>query len=156
MAPKIEILFEMMMHGFLVALAVTPAAAGISVARAQEAADRSAKDGVYTTVQANQGKTVYDEQCELCHGTLTSVTPAVAPLLNDYVFQTTWNDRSLGELFERIRDTMPQEAPGTLSSAELVELIAYILSANQLPPGDVALPQDTETLMHIRLGAGLP
>ncbi len=144
------------MNGFLVAVAVTLAAAGVTVERAQQAADRSAKDGVYTTVQANQGKTLYDEQCELCHGTMTSITPDLAPLLNDYAFQTTWKDRSLGELFERIRDTMPQDEPGTLSSEQLVELIAYILSGNQLPPGDVALPQDTEALMHIRLDAGQP
>ncbi len=143
------------MNGFLVAAALTFAVVGVTVERAVQA-DRSAKDGVYTTVQANQGKTLYDEQCESCHGTMQSVTPDLAPLLNDYAFQTTWRDRSLAEFFERIRDTMPQDAAGSLSPEQLVELIAYILSANQLPPGDVALPQDTEILMHIRLDAGLP
>ena len=144
------------MNGFLVAAAVMLAAAGVTAEWAQQAADRSAKDGVYTTVQADQGKTLYDEQCESCHGTMASVTPDLAPLLNDYVFQTTWKDRSLAELFERIRDTMPQDEPGTLSPEQLVDLIAYILSANQLPPGEEALPQDSETLMHIRLDAGQP
>ena len=143
------------MNGFLVAAALSFAVVGVTVERAAQA-DRSAKDGVYTTVQANQGKTLYDEQCESCHGTMQSVTPDLAPLLNDYAFQTTWKDRSLAELFERIRDTMPQDAAGSLSPEQLVELIAYILSANQLPPGDVALPEDTGILMHIRLDAGLP
>ena len=143
------------MNGFLVAAALTFAVVGVTVERVVQA-DRSAKDGVYTTVQANQGKTLYDEQCESCHGTMQSVTPDLAPLLNDYAFQTTWRDRSLAEFFERIRDTMPQDAAGSLSPEQLVELIAYILSANQLPPGNVALPEDTEILMHIRLDAGLP
>jgi mono/diheme cytochrome c family protein len=95
---------------------------------------------------------VYDEKCAECHGDMTTVTPAMAALLNDHVFQASWKDRSLAELFEKIRDTMPQDKPGTLSSQQLLDLIAYILSANALPPGDIPLASDVETLKQIRFG----
>jgi len=132
------------------------AAAGGTAVRAQQAAPRSVKDGVYTTAQANQGKKVYDEKCAECHGTMASATPDVAPLLNDHVFRTTWKDRSLGELFDRIRETMPQDEPGTLSPQQLADLIAYILRANALPAGEVALAHDVGTLSQIRFDAGQP
>jgi len=135
---------------------VSLSALTVSVVRAQQVAARSAKDGVYTIAQAKQGKIVYDESCLECHGTMASATPDMAPLLNDYVFQASWKDRSLAELFDKIRNTMPPNKAGTLSRQQLVDLVAYILSANALPAGDVPLTDDTETLKQIRLDAGHP
>ena len=143
------------MSRLLVAAAMTLWGAGFAVGM-QQPADRSARDGIYTIEQAGQGKTVYEEKCGLCHGSMQSVTPDMAPLLNDYVFQTTWTDRSLAELFEIIRDTMPQDEPGTLSPEELVDIIAYVLSANRMPAGEQPLPPDAEVLAEIRLGVGRP
>lgn len=127
-----------------------------AAAGAQQAAPRSAKEGVYTVEQATRGKTVYVDHCAECHGTMTTATPDMAPLLNDYVFQTTWKDRSLGDLFEKIRDTMPPNKRGILSSDQLADLIGYILSANALPAGDIPLANDVETLKQIRLDSGAP
>jgi S-disulfanyl-L-cysteine oxidoreductase SoxD len=135
---------------------VTLSALTLSVVRAQQVAARSAKDGVYTIAQAKQGKITYDEHCLECHGTMASATPDMAPLLNDHVFQASWKDRSLAELFDKIRNTMPPNKAGTLSARQLVDLIAYILSANTLPAGDVPLTEETETLKQIRLDAGPP
>ena len=132
-----------------VAIAVTLVVLGVTAVLAQQAAPRSGTDGVYTTGQADQGKVIYDEQCALCHGTMTSVTPDMAPLLNDHTFRARWTSRSLGELFEIIQVEMPQDAPGSLSSQQSADLIAYILSANKLPPGDVALTDDAEALTEI-------
>jgi mono/diheme cytochrome c family protein len=129
-------------------------AAGALAARPQApAAPRSPKDGVFTAAQADRGKTVYDAKCAVCHGTMASVTPDMAPLLNDYVFQGTWKNRSLADLFGKIRETMPQNEPGTLSPRDTADIVAYVLSANHLPAGDVPLPEDVETLKQIRLEA---
>lgn len=132
------------------------AAVAVTAMRAEQAPPRSAKEGVYTIEQANRGKTVYDEKCASCHGTMATVTPEMAALLNDSGFQNLWRDRSLARLFSRIRETMPQDEPGTLSPEQTADIIAYILSANQLPAGDVALPPDLEILKDIRLDAGEP
>ena len=131
-------------------------AAAVTAVRAEQAPPRSAKEGVYSGAQANQGRTVYVEKCASCHGTMESVTPDMAPLLNDAGFQNLWRDRSLARLFSRIRETMPQDKPRTLSPEQTADIIAYVLSANQLPAGDVALPHDLEILKEIRLDAGEP
>ena len=117
---------------------------------------RSAKEGVYTTEQAGRGKSAYDEKCASCHGSMESVTPDMAPLLNDSGFQNQWRERSLAQLFGRIRETMPQDKPNTLSPEETAALVAYILSGNQLPAGETALPIDLEILKEIRVDAGEP
>ena len=134
----------------------TLALLAVAAVQAQQVPPRSAKEGVYSAAQANQGKTVYVEQCASCHGTMESVTPDMAPLLNDTGFQNLWRDRSLARLFSRIQETMPQDKPGTLSPEQTADIIAYILSANQLPAGDGALPGDVEVLKDIRLDAGEP
>jgi mono/diheme cytochrome c family protein len=124
--------------------------------RAGQAPPRSAKEGVYTTEQANRGKPVYDGKCASCHGSMSSVTPDMAPLLNDSGFQNLWKDRSLAQLFSRIRETMPQDKPNTLSPEETADIVAYILNGNQLPAGDMPLPTDLEILKEIRVDAGEP
>ncbi len=126
------------------------AAAG-SAAALQQPAARSPKEGVYTAVQADQGKATYDAKCASCHGSMASFTPDMAPLLNDHMFQAGWKNRSLGELFERIRETMPQNEPGTLSPKDTANIIAYVLSANKLPPGSVELPEEVDGLKAIVL-----
>jgi len=112
---------------------------------------RSAKEGVYSAAQATQGKAVYAERCQSCHGSMDTVTPDMAPLLNDSGFQNLWKDRSLAQLFGRIYETMPQDKPRTLSPQQTTDIIAYILSANQLPAGDTALSTDLEILKEIRM-----
>lgn len=129
---------------------------GIAAAHQSQETPRSVRDGVYTTAQANQGKTAYDDKCRSCHGTMATTTPDMAPLLNDYTFQEAWKDRSVGQFFERIQKTMPQNEPGTLSPQLTAEIIAYILSANKLPAGDLALPSDVEALKEIKLDAVEP
>jgi mono/diheme cytochrome c family protein len=124
--------------------------------RAAQAPPRSAKEGVYTTEQADRGKPVYDGKCASCHGSMATVTPDMAPLLNDSGFQNLWRDRSLAQLFSRIRETMPQDKPNTLSPEETADLVAYILNANQLPAGSTALPTALEILKDIKIDAGEP
>ena len=140
----------------LAAAVVILAAVGTAAAHEPQGASRSVRDGVYTAAQANQGKTVYEEKCASCHGTMASATPDMAPLLNDYTFQEAWKDRTVGQFFDRIRKTMPQNDPGSLSPQATAEIVAYILSANKMPAGEVALPSDVEALKEIRLDAVEP
>ena len=77
-------------------------------------------------------------------------------VIEDSGFQNLWKERSLARLFSRIRETMPQDKPGTLSPEQTADIIAHILRANQLPPGDSALPSDLDILKEIGLDAGEP
>jgi mono/diheme cytochrome c family protein len=140
----------------LLLTAITLAATTMPGVWAGQVPPRSAKEGVYTTGQAGRGKTSYDEKCVSCHGSMTAVTPEMASLLNDSGFQNLWRDRSLAQLFSRIRETMPQDKPNTLSPEETAAIVAYILSGNLLPAGDTDLPTDLEILKEIRVDAGEP
>ena len=136
---------------FHVALGVALVVSGLITVLTHQAAPPSVNDGVYTTEQATRGEALYDEKCASCHGAMASITPDMAALLSDHTFRARWTSRSLGELFGVIQETMPQDDPGTLSSQQAAELVAYILSSNRLPAGAVALTDDVETLTRICL-----
>ena len=119
------------------------AAVGAAAAQAQPA------DGLYTNAQADRGEALYKEQCVVCHGALTQITPDMAALLADHTFRARWTGRSLGELFELIQVEMPQDAPGSLSARQTTDLLAYILRGNKRPAGDAPLAEDAVALDEI-------
>ena len=118
--------------------------AAVTSAFAQAAA-RNVWDGVFTADQAAQGKTAFDNKCATCHG--AELTGAeMAPPLTGGQFLSNWSGQSVGDLFIRIHTTMPANDPGSLNNAEVTQVLAYILSYNQIPAGTTALPAD-ETAM---------
>ena len=131
----------------LLRAAAAPAALALAVAAG--AAASAAQDGVYTAEQAVRGEALYGEQCASCHGPIRAIVPEVAALLGDHTFRNTWRGRPLGELFAFIRETMPQDAPGTLTAQQTADLVAHILSGNRLPAGKTPLPDDPEQLPQL-------
>ena len=87
-------------------------AAAVGITHAQTT--RSAQDGVYTDAQAARGQALYDKQCASCHG--QGLKGLAAPPLVGDVFAATWQGQPLLELASKIRNTMPADAPGTLSA----------------------------------------
>jgi len=71
-------------------------------------------------------------------------------------FLANWNGLTVGDLFERIRTTMPASRPGSVSREQNSEVLAFILSANQFPAGSAELPRQTEALKQIRLESTRP
>jgi mono/diheme cytochrome c family protein len=107
---------------------------------------RTVADGVYSTAQAARGQQVYTAQCVACHG--KALVGGVGPLLVGEGFQTAWSGRSMTELVDKIHNTMPLQAPGTLSRAQAIDVTAYMLQENRFKPGpadlaDAALAQVT-------------
>jgi mono/diheme cytochrome c family protein len=112
-------------------------------------------DGVYTKDQAARGGDVYAQYCATCHGADLG-GGEMAPSLVGGEFNASWNDLSLGELFERIRKTMPQNSPGSLNRQQNVDILAFILSKGQFPAGAAELPGQTEALNGIKYLAQKP
>jgi mono/diheme cytochrome c family protein len=111
---------------------------------------RSVWDGVYTDEQANRGQGLYKEHCASCHAdTLTG--GEMSPPLAGGDFLSNWNGLTLGELFERIRTTMPLNKAGKLTREVNADITAYILSFNKFPAGKTELPHSTEFLKQIRI-----
>jgi S-disulfanyl-L-cysteine oxidoreductase SoxD len=113
---------------------------------------RSAWDGVFTTGQASRGSQEYQQRCASCHGT-TLTGGESAPPLTGGEFSSNWNSFTVGDLFERIRTTMPADRVGSLNRAQNADILAYILSMNEYPAGQDELASRTEILKTIRLEA---
>lgn len=110
-------------------------------ARAQApAANRvSVWDGVYSEAQAKRGGEVRAKECAACHGASEWAGS----------FLRGWSGRSANDLFEQIRSTMPMDGPGRLSRQQYADIIAYIFSINDLPPGSKELPSTAEGLRRV-------
>ena len=122
------------------------------VALAVDAQTRSVRDGVYTDAQAERGKAVYVAQCEACHKADLRGEP-MTPSLVGVSFAFRWNGQTLYDYLIGMRSTMPQGAPGGLSEAAYVDVLAYILAENGYPAGDVGLVADADALKAVRIDA---
>jgi S-disulfanyl-L-cysteine oxidoreductase SoxD len=110
---------------------------------------QSVWDGVYTEEQANRGKQGYADQCASCHGPeLTG--GEMAPALAGGEFMAGWDGLTVGDLFERIRISMPQNAPGSLSGQQNADILAFVLAANKFPAGSAELARDAMILKNIK------
>jgi S-disulfanyl-L-cysteine oxidoreductase SoxD len=123
--------------------------------RAQSSPSRSVWDGVYTEQQANRGGALYGQECSGCHG--ESLTGAdEAPALSGGAFLANWDGLTVGDLFERIRISMPADRPGKLNREKIADILSYLLAFNRFPAGNTELERQTEVLKQIRLEAAKP
>jgi mono/diheme cytochrome c family protein len=104
--------------------------------------------GVYSDAQAARGKTLYQSKCATCHG--DALGGQIGPPLTGSDFVSVWSKESLFELGSKIRNTMPQGEPGSLSSDQTADLLAYILQAGKIPSGRADLRGDEATLKALR------
>jgi S-disulfanyl-L-cysteine oxidoreductase SoxD len=115
---------------------------------------RSVWDGVYTSEQAQRGAALYANNCASCHGSALGGGESAPPLTGGE-FSSNWNGLTVGDLFERIRISMPADRPGKLTREQDADILAYMLSVSEFPPGKVDLERQTEALKHIRIEAKL-
>jgi mono/diheme cytochrome c family protein len=122
---------------------------------AQVAATRSVWDGVYTVEQAKRGEETYKRFCGQCHGSMLTGGETASPLTGG-AFLSNWNGLPVGDLFERIRRSMPQDQPGKLTRQQNADVLAYLLSFNKFPAGKAELPRQDEFLREIRFETNKP
>ncbi len=131
-------------------LAVAMTAGAVCAVGAQTSgAQRSVRDGVYTTQQAQRGASVYARECAECHGATLKEDDGAAPLAGS-AFVSVWTPYSVGDLYERMRKTMPKATPGSLGAQEYADILAQILLANGYPAGKTELTARMELLNQIR------
>jgi mono/diheme cytochrome c family protein len=107
-------------------------------------------DGVYTKEQAQRGQPLYKQYCASCHGDMLEGIEMASPLAGGE-FIDRWAGQTVGELFERVRATMPRDKPGRLSREINADITAFMLSFNQFPAGQTELSRDTQALSQIRI-----
>lgn len=113
---------------------------------------RSVWDGVYTSEQAARGSALYAANCASCHGSALGGGESAPPLTGGE-FSSNWNGLTVGDLFERIRISMPADRPGKLTREQDADVLAYMLSVSEFPAGKTELPRQTEVLKQIRIEA---
>jgi mono/diheme cytochrome c family protein len=128
------------------------AAAAVAVMALAQDATRSVWDGVYTDEQAKNGQALYNSECASCHGDQLN-GGEMAPPLAGGEFMSNWNGLTVGDLFERIRTTMPVGNPGKLGRDAKVAIVTYILQYNKFPSGSTAMPSQTEAMKQIKMEA---
>ncbi len=116
---------------------------------------QSILDGVYTEAQAARGKDFYSQNCASCHGgELTG--GEMAPPLAGGEFLAGWDGLTIGDLFERIRISMPQNAPGSLSGQQNADILAFMFASNKFPAGQTELPKEAGILKQIKFEVKKP
>ena len=116
----------------------TGALAALLVFTAVAQEPRTTWSGIYTTEQAARGEKLYAEQCAQCHGDGLGGIES-APALTGDMFNSNWEGVTLGDLLDRIRISMPQNKPGSLSRAQTADIVAHILKVGGFPSGDSPL-----------------
>jgi len=128
--------------------------AGLMIAGASLAAQQKSKtlsDGVFTADQAQRGKSGYDGVCARCHGVPLTGSQGNGPTLKGPAFLAHWDKDTLASLYTKIRDTMPQGAPGTLTDDVKLQILAYVLQQNGFPAGKSDLPGDVAALEDVAI-----
>jgi mono/diheme cytochrome c family protein len=110
-------------------------------------ADRAAW---YTDEQAARGEALYLKRCAECHGA-DFVPDDFATGLTGAAFDWQWKGRTVYDLFETIRTTMPPAEEGTLGPRATADIVAYLLKANKFPAGVTELDTAPETMQKMRI-----
>jgi len=110
----------------------------------------SARDGVFSQEQVDRGRVAYNAQCARCHGESLGGGEN-SPALVDESFFKIWDGKSVGDLVEYTRKTMPSDGPGTVSRRRCIDIAAYLLSSNGFPAGDREFPAELDALNQITI-----
>jgi len=102
--------------------------------------------GLYTEAQAARGRAIYGKRCALCHGEQLQGNPA-PPLAGD-AFAVSWSHPQItvDDLMFLVRTTMPPRMARTLQPQETADVVAFLLSENDYPPGTETLAIDSPRL----------
>lgn len=117
--------------------------------------------GIYTVGQAQRGQVLYQSKCAGCHlnslaGFADDEASPPQPALVGEEFEKSWDNSTLGELFEKIQITMPRDDPGTLKAQESADILAFMLQVGKAPAGTTELPATTEALKKFKYLAKKP
>jgi cytochrome c len=109
----------------------------------------SAQSGAFSPEQAKRGEAVYDKNCAACHGTNLEGGQE-APPLNGDIFWSGWDQKTARTLYARVLSTMPPDSPGSIAEKDVIDIVAFVVHANGVPPGTANITNPNE-LNNIKL-----
>ncbi|HYR41818.1 MAG TPA: cytochrome c [Terriglobia bacterium] len=117
---------------------------------AQQPVDKKIWDGVFTSEQAGRGKSAFEGSCARCHN-VALIGSERGPAIKGQTFLSHWEKGNLADIFIKIRDTMPEGGPGTVSDETKIDILSYILQQNGFPAGGEELKSNLSSLEDVRL-----
>jgi len=110
---------------------------------------KSVWTGVYTTEQATRGTDLYQRVCSECHGDDLEGRER-SPALAGSSFAQRWDGATLKKLFERMQEMPPGDPGKRLQPNQYADVLAFLLSANDVPAGSQSLVSDKDVLAAIK------
>jgi mono/diheme cytochrome c family protein len=125
--------------------ALVLAALAVATVAATTTAGAQQRPPAFTEDQVARGKSIYQKNCQDCHGsTLDNGEFGGAPLRGSY-FRQHWGAGDVSGLFGYMNTLMPPDRPGQLSPQSYVDLTAFLLSNNGYAAGAEELTADPDT-----------
>ncbi len=112
------------------------------VADAAPVAEVSVGNAFYTSRQASRGGGLFRDNCVSCHASSEFAGSS---------FQRRWRNRSVGDIYEFILYSMPDDNPGGLPAQTYADIVAYMLELNDFPAGESELPTSMDTLRQMKI-----
>ncbi len=106
------------------------------------AAEATASNEFFTTQQATRGRGLFRDNCVSCHASSEFAGAS---------FERRWTNRAVGDLYEFVLYSMPDDNPGGLPAQTYADIIAYVLQLNDFPAGDTPLPTSMEALIEMKM-----
>ena len=138
---------------FVLAAAMTTGALVVNAA-AQDKGYKTIWDGIYTTEQADRGRSVYLRGCMGCHGRNLDETPGEGQqgiALKGDAFIDRWREDSLEFFFNYVKNHVPRGSEGQVrqvTADQRRDLVAFLLRENGAKPGTT--PVSAEVVSGIR------
>jgi mono/diheme cytochrome c family protein len=110
---------------------------------------KSVWTGVYTTAQATRGSELYQRVCSECHGDDLEGREK-SPALAGGPFAQRWDGATLNKLFERMQEMPPGDPGARLQPDQYADILAFLLSASDVPAGSEPLVSDKDMLASIK------
>jgi cytochrome c len=132
--------------------ALLPAAALFFLAAAisTHTQEKTVWDAVYSAAQAERGDKRFAEACAPCHGADMAGGPGI-PGVTGIEFLFKYNNKTVGELFDYLKENMPPGQQGSLTDTQYLDVVAAILKGNGFPEGPSELATDPAALKTIRI-----
>ncbi len=120
-------------------------AAGPTAAPDAAAAPDASSGAFYTSPQASRGDGLFRDNCVSCHSSSEFMGSS---------FQRRWRNPAVGDIYEFVLYSMPDDNPGGLPEQTYADIVAYMLSMNDFPSGDAELPTSLDALMEMKMFTG--
>jgi len=132
----------------LLAVAILTIAAVTPLMAQAPAASKTVWDGVYTQEQAARGAISFSSNCTRCHAAEPNAGEEGKNLAGK-AFWDSFRESTVDHLLDFVSKNMPNGAGGSLNANTYADLVAFILSRNDIPSGTAELTKESANGVQI-------